>query len=212
MAKILVQFQFCFVYFCFPSLTLVDKRTVTNTITWGPKNTCINFPSSSPNPCLIGVRQLDKEIKWSHGQSRLVMIVYIQEPCLIWDPGNYTVGREKGRSPMSRSKPSWKQWGYLNITKEKTRKEVEAQTASERISSFLLSPFLTNWIDPSTFAEFCPGSLFLDGLCCQASCQGQEWGELGIYLKHGLDVDLSGSKGENSWQRGRWTLGRFRSR
>lgn len=199
MAKILVQFQFCFVYFCFPSLTLVDKRIVTDTITWGPKNTRINFPSSSLNPCLIGARHLDKEIKWSHGQGRLVMLVYLQEPCFIWDPGNYIVGREKGRSPTSRNKAKLETMRLYRYHQRENQKEGWGTDCIRcNFYSFLLSSFLTNWIDPSTIGELCLGSLFSDSLCCQASCQGQEWRELGVYLNHGLDVDLSSSNMENS--------------
>lgn len=47
-------------------------------------------------------------------------------------------------------KPSWKQRGYPDIPREKTRKEAGAWTASDRTDSFLLSLFLTCLIDPST--------------------------------------------------------------
>ena len=165
------------VYFPFPSLPLADKRIVTNMVTWGSKNSWINFPSSSGTQTWWEWSSW-RVCKWNCGQARLVMIANIRERALCGILELHCGWRESQKSNFQRLSQAGSNEAIQISPKRKPERTLGHKL--HQIEFLLFCPF-HNEFDRSK--HFCsnsvPESLLTDCLHCQASC----WVKSGDNLK-----------------------------
>lgn len=165
------------VYFPFPSLPLADKRIVTNMVTWGSKNSWINFPSSSGTQAWWEWSSW-RVCKWNCGQARLVMIANIWERALCGILELHCGWRESQKSNIQRLSQAGSNEAIQISPKRKPER-----TLGHKLHQieFLVFRHIHNEFDRSKhfYSNSVPESLLADCLHCQASC----WVKSGDNLK-----------------------------